>query len=61
MQGGIVRIISTKNSVPKLTQESQYQVVVKGGREFIVDWYGGYLDLKDAPRAGVILERVGHG
>lgn len=61
MHGRSVRVLATTNSVPKLTRWAEYQIVVKGGREFIIDWYGGYLDIKDAAKAGVTLERVSHG
>lgn len=61
MMGGSVVVVSTKNSVPKLTCGETYPVVVRSGKEFIVDFYGGYLWLKDARVAGVFLERIKHG
>lgn len=55
MMGGTVRVVSTTRKVPALTVNARYQVFVRGGKEFILDWYGGYVPVKEA---GIILERV---
>lgn len=60
MMGGTVRVVSTTRKVPALTVNGRYQVFVREGKEFILDWYGGYVPVKQAKEAGIILERL-HG
>lgn len=60
MMGGTVRVVSTSRKVPALTVNGRYQVFVREGKEFILDWYGGYVPVKKAKEAGIILERL-HG
>lgn len=58
MIGGTVRVVSTTRKVPALTVNARYEVLVRGGKEFILDWHGGYVPVKEANQAGIILERV---
>lgn len=58
MMGGTVRVVSTTRKVPALKVNGRYQVFVRGGKEFILDWYGGYVPVKEAKEAGIILERM---
>lgn len=58
MMGGTVRVISTTRKVPALTVNGRYQVFIRQGKEFILDWYGGYVPVKQAHEAGIVLERM---
>lgn len=60
MMGGTVRVVSTTRKVPALTVNARYQVFVREGKEFILDWHGGYVPVKKAKEAGIVLERL-HG
>lgn len=58
MIGGTVEVVSTTRKVPALTVNGRYRVYVRGGKEFILDWHGGYVPVREAKEAGIILERV---
>ena len=58
MMGGTVRLVSTTRKVPALTTNGRYQVFIRQGKEFILDWYGGCVPVKEAKEAGIILERM---
>lgn len=58
MMGGTVRVISTIRKVPALTVNGRYQIFVRQGKEFILDWSGGYVPVKEAKSLGIILERM---
>lgn len=58
MMGGTVRVVSTTRRVPALTVNGRYQVFIRKGKEFILDWHGGYVSVKQAKEAGIVLERV---
>lgn len=58
MMGGTVRVVSTSRKVPALTTNGRYQVFIREGKEFILDWHGGYVPVKKAKEAGIILERM---
>lgn len=58
--GCTVKVVSTTRRVPALTVNASYWVFVQDGKEFILDWHGGYVPVKDAKKAGIILERT-HG
>lgn len=60
MIGGTVRVVSTTRRVPALTLNGRYQVFIRQGKEFILDWHGGYVPVKQAHEVGIILERL-HG
>lgn len=60
MMGGTVKVVSTTRKIPKLTVNGRYQIFVRGGKEFILDWHGGYVPVKEAHKAEIILERL-HG
>lgn len=58
MKGGTVRVVSTTRPIPALTVNGRYQVFVRQGREFIIDWYNGEVPVKQAHEAGIVLERM---
>lgn len=58
MMSGTVRVVSTTRKVPALTVNGRYQVFIRQGKEFILDWHGGYVPVKQAKEAGIILERM---
>lgn len=60
MMGGTVMVVSTTRKVPALTVNGRYQIFLRQGKEFILDWHGGYVPVKQAKEAGIILE-LSHG
>lgn len=58
MIGGTVRVVSTTRRVPALTINGRYQMFIRQGKEFILDWHGGYVPVKQANEAGIVLERI---
>lgn len=58
LSGSLVRVLSTTRKVPALTVNGRYQVFVRNGKEFIIDWHGGYVPVEDAKKADIVLEKV---
>lgn len=45
MNRGKVRIVKARRAVPKLVQGQDYDVVLRQGKEFILDGYNGWVPL----------------
>lgn len=45
MKRGKVRILKARRAVPKLVQGQDYEVVLRQGKEFILDGYRGWVPL----------------
>lgn len=58
MNRGKVRIMSTKRAVPKLVVGQEYDVVIRQGKEFILDGYGGWVPLAQIKDCEVEVENV---
>lgn len=58
MMGGVVKVVSTSRRVPALVVNGRYQIFIRRGQEFILDWHGGYVPVKQAHEAGIVLERM---
>lgn len=57
MFGQHVKIVSTKRAVPKL-EHREYTLVIKLGKEFIIDGYGGAVPVKQLIECEVTFERL---
>ena len=57
MFGQHVKIVSTKRAVPKL-ELREYEIVVKSGKESIIDGYGGAVPVKQLAECEVTFERL---
>lgn len=51
-----VKIISSPRLAPKLVVGQEYNVVVRQGKEFILDGYGGWVPLSQVKELDVIVE-----
>lgn len=58
MNRGKVRITAASRSVPKVVVGETYDVIVRGGKEFILDGYGGYVPLAAVKECEITLENV---
>jgi len=54
----VVKVVSQQNSIPKLVTNARYQVFVRGGKEYILDWYEGYFPIAEAHKCGLVLEKT---
>lgn len=57
MMGGTVRVVSTTRKVPALTVNGRYQVFIRQGKEFILDWYGGYVPVTVKPAVYKMVQK----
>lgn len=57
MFGKRLKVLETKRAVPKL-ELREYEIVVRHGREWIVDGYGGFVPVKELHLAKVTFERL---
>lgn len=53
-----LRVVSTTRRVPDLKVNNDYPVLVRNGKDFIIDGYGGYFPIKQANDVGIVLETV---
>lgn len=52
----LVTVKSVSRRVPALVINGKYAVYTRHGQEYILDWHGGYVRIKEAGKAGIILE-----
>lgn len=57
MFGKRLKVVSTKRAVPKL-ELREYEIVVRSGKEWIVDGYKGFVAVKELHLAQVKFERL---
>lgn len=53
-----VRIVSATRLVPKVTVGQVYDVVVRQGKDFILDGYGGWVPLAQVNECDITVEGV---
>ena len=53
MKRGKVRILKARRAVPKLVQGQDYEVVLRQGKEFILDGYSGWVPLANIKECDV--------
>ncbi|QEQ94865.1 hypothetical protein pEaSNUABM56_00065 [Erwinia phage pEa_SNUABM_56] len=58
MNRGKVRIVAAPRAVPKVVVGETYDVIVRGGKEFILDGYGGYVPLAAVKECEITLENL---
>lgn len=58
MRSSAVRLVSKTRRVPDLKVNNHYPVLVRNGKDFIIDGYGGYFPIKQAKDVGIVLETV---
>lgn len=57
MFGKRLKVVATERAVPKLGLR-EYEIVVRHGKEWIVDGYGGFVPVKELHLAKVTFERL---
>lgn len=57
MFGKSLKVTATQRAVPKL-ELREYEIVVRHGKEWIVDGYNGFVPVKELHLAKVIFERL---
>lgn len=57
MFGKRLKVVATERAVPKL-ELREYEIVVRHGKEWIVDGYGGFVPVKELHLAKVTFERL---
>ncbi len=57
MFGKRLKVLATERAVPKL-ELREYEIVVRHGKEWIVDGYGGFVPVKELHLAKVTFERL---
>lgn len=57
MFGKRLKVLATERAVPKL-ELREYEIVVRHGKEWIVDDYGGFVPVKELHLAKVTFERL---
>lgn len=57
MFGKRLKVVSTQRAVPKL-ELREYEIVVRHGKEWIVDGYGGFVPVKEMHLAKIEFERL---
>lgn len=57
MFGKRLKVLTTERAVPKL-ELREYEIVVRHGKEWIVDGYGGFVPVKELHLAKVTFERL---
>ena len=57
MFGKRLKVISTQRAVPKL-ELGEYEIVVRHGKEWIVDGYGGFVPVKEMHLAKIEFVRL---
>lgn len=57
MFGKRLKVVSTERAVPKL-ELREYEIVMRSGKEWIVDEYNGFVPVKELHLAKITFERV---
>lgn len=57
MFGKRLKVVSTQRAVPKL-ELREYEIVVRHGKEWIVDGYNGFVPVKEMHLAKIEFERL---
>lgn len=57
MFGKRLKVLATERAVPKL-ELREYEIVVRHGKEWIVDGYNGFVPVKELHLAKVAFERL---
>lgn len=57
MFGKRLKVLEIKRAVPKL-ELREYEIVVRHGKEWIVDGYGGFVPVKELHLAKVTFDRL---
>jgi hypothetical protein len=58
MNRGKVKVIAASRAVPKVVVGQTYGVIIRGGKEFILDGYGGYVPLAAIKECDIELENI---
>lgn len=57
MAGKRLKVVATERAVPKL-ELREYEIIMRAGKEWIVDGYGGFVPVKELHLAKVEFERL---
>jgi len=57
MFGKRLKVVATERAVPKL-ELREYEIVVRHGKEWIVDGYNGFVPVKELHLAKVTFDRL---
>ena len=57
MAGKRLKVVATERAVPKL-ELREYEIIMRSGKEWVVDGYGGFVPVKELHLAKITFKRV---